>query len=295
MCNQLMFSDLEKKYCFIECKIGYVSKDGLPCMPCSPGRWGKKCVDVCSCQHNERCDIVEGCIEETTMMSENRDGTKPTETTYNTTTANNVLTTEINDVLRLIIYAMGAGSIAVMVALASFCFKYKRKAERFRKSITMRLYKGKSATEGESVSRINESAHDLTNENTTIDNHMLIRIVTSNEHVSQDGRRYSATVDQDYISGSFSFSDESVTDIANGGSLNSYLSMTEVDKHRKLPENITHHSEKISSRNSESIMNSTVQIYGNIQPYTSIPIIPYCDVTEYTQKDKAVSKPMDTD
>ncbi|CAG2200585.1 unnamed protein product [Mytilus edulis] len=159
---------------------------------------------------------------------------------------------------------MGAGSIAVIIALASFCFKYKRKAERFPNSRSMRFYNDKAATEGESVSRNNESVHDSTDENTTIDNHMLIRIVSSNEHVNHAGRRYSGTVDQDYKSGSFSFSDERVTEIADGGFVNSYLSMTEVDKHRKLPENTMHQSEKISSENSESTMNSTVQIYGNI-------------------------------
>ncbi|XP_071127708.1 uncharacterized protein [Mytilus edulis] len=51
-----------------ECVVGYVSKDGLPCMPCLYGRYGKKCGNICSCQHDERCDIVYGCIEGTTVI-----------------------------------------------------------------------------------------------------------------------------------------------------------------------------------------------------------------------------------
>ncbi|CAC5378209.1 MEGF10_11 [Mytilus coruscus] len=37
----------------VECDIGYISKDGLPCKPCSLGLWGRRCRDVCRCQHNE--------------------------------------------------------------------------------------------------------------------------------------------------------------------------------------------------------------------------------------------------
>lgn len=41
-------------YFFSGCGIGYVSKDGFPCMSCLPGRWGRKCGYMCSCQNNER-------------------------------------------------------------------------------------------------------------------------------------------------------------------------------------------------------------------------------------------------
>ncbi|XP_076071562.1 uncharacterized protein LOC143042942 [Mytilus galloprovincialis] len=59
----------------VECETGYVSKDGFPCQPCSLGLWGRKCRDVCRCHHNERCDIVYGCVEVSTVLPEKLDST----------------------------------------------------------------------------------------------------------------------------------------------------------------------------------------------------------------------------
>ncbi|XP_076071563.1 uncharacterized protein LOC143042943 [Mytilus galloprovincialis] len=64
----------EKNGTCIECNIGYVSKDGFPCIPCLPKRWGKKCGYVCSCQKNERCDSVYGCVDKTVISGSDEVG-----------------------------------------------------------------------------------------------------------------------------------------------------------------------------------------------------------------------------
>ncbi|CAC5407957.1 unnamed protein product [Mytilus coruscus] len=185
---------------------------------------------------------------------------------------------------------MGAGGIAIIMALGSCCLKYKRKAANFHNSRFPRIHNNIAAVERENIRRNNENANDLIDENTMIDNRTLIRIVTSTEYVNQAGMRYSATVDKDWISGSFSFSDEDVSEPANEGFSNSYLSMTEVDIHPTLPNETTQNFENISSGNSEPIINSAVQIYGNINPYQQV--IPFGDLDKAVTKHKNIEQSM---
>lgn len=56
-----IFKKKELVYLFTECKNGYVSKDGSPCIPCSPVRWGKNCGYTCNCQHHERYVVLAVC------------------------------------------------------------------------------------------------------------------------------------------------------------------------------------------------------------------------------------------
>ncbi|CAC5420922.1 unnamed protein product [Mytilus coruscus] len=47
-----------------ECKDGYQSSKGTPCQPCDNGLYGRRCVDLCNCEENERCHNVYGCIKD---------------------------------------------------------------------------------------------------------------------------------------------------------------------------------------------------------------------------------------
>lgn len=38
----------------IECENGFMSFNGAPCRPCSPGLFGKRCSSPCSCSRTER-------------------------------------------------------------------------------------------------------------------------------------------------------------------------------------------------------------------------------------------------
>ncbi|VDI12401.1 Hypothetical predicted protein [Mytilus galloprovincialis] len=245
-----------------ECEIGYASKDGFPCVACSRGRWGRKCGYTCSCQQNERCDIVFGCVDEHFGMS---------------------------DGLLSIIYSMGVGSIVAMVALAFCCFKYKRKAEYLNNARFPRVHNNIDTTEPANINRNNVRSYDIIDENTMIDHHTLtlMRIGTSNEHLHPSGIRYPTTDEFDLISSSFSQSTESEFTLSefNYGSLELHAPMTEVEIHsyETLPNEIAKTFEKISSENIGTIINSE-PIYSNITSYQQI--ILNGDMHKYTPLDE---------
>ncbi|CAC5408574.1 unnamed protein product [Mytilus coruscus] len=296
---------------YLECDIGHVSKDGLPCMPCLAGTWGKKCGYTCNCQHHERCDIMYGCVGGTTVITEceigyaSKDGfpcmpclrgSWGRKCGYTCSYQQNERCDIVfgcvdgnfgmSDGLLSIIYSMGAGSIAVMVALALCCFKYKRKSEYLNNSRSPRIHYDIETTQPENISRNNVSGYDVINENTMIDHHTLIRIGTSNEHLHQAGIRYPTTDDLDWISSSFSLSNESELTPPEDGFLKSHEPMTEgeIHGHGTLPNEIAKNFEKISSENAGTIIKSTDQIYSNINSYQQI--ILYGDVHKYTPLDE---------
>ncbi|XP_052089508.1 uncharacterized protein LOC127726241 [Mytilus californianus] len=253
----------EKNGTCVECEIGYVSKDGYPCQPCSLGLWGRKCRDVCSCLHNERCDIVDGCVEVTTVMSEKlystftepKDSTyvmttvdsisathkkekwdstftEPKESTHVMTTVDSLSAYDKNDGIflkrELIIYSISAGSIVVMVALGSCCFKYKRKAEHLNKSKSPGTHHEQVPSDQTNVQFNDESStYESINEDNMICNDTFIRSIIRDEHVNQDD--IYLTVDQDVSSSSYSEGD--VVDSPNDDYLNPYQQMIEVDVH----------------------------------------------------------------
>lgn len=47
---------------YTECKIGYKSIDGKPCVACPVGFYGQKCRERCICQKNERY-LIDLAIE----------------------------------------------------------------------------------------------------------------------------------------------------------------------------------------------------------------------------------------
>lgn len=142
------------------------------------------------------------------------------------------------------------------------------------------MHVNKAATEWKDVCRKNERDKYSLNEGNMIDTSTLIRTAKNNEHGNGVEVPYSASVDEDWVSNSFSFSDEEVNKPANEGFLDLFQSMIAVDIHHTLPEDTPQNFEKISSGQSGSIKHSAVPIYGNIQPY--IPMIPYCDENEYS-------------
>ncbi|XP_063413736.1 uncharacterized protein LOC134696079 [Mytilus trossulus] len=53
----------------IECKIGFYTEAGGSCKPCNVNFYGYKCIDYCSCRHNQFCDNVMGCVDVTLSTS----------------------------------------------------------------------------------------------------------------------------------------------------------------------------------------------------------------------------------
>ncbi|XP_071128026.1 uncharacterized protein [Mytilus edulis] len=250
----------------VECEIGYVSKDGFPCQPCSNGLWGRKCRDVCRCQHNERCDIVYGCVEVTTFMPEKLDSTstESMETTNAMTTVDSFSASHKNEKLEssftetkesthvmttsdslsaddkkdgiflkreLIIYSISAGSIVVIVALGSCCFKYKRKAEHLNKSKFPGTHHEQVPADPTSDQFNDESnTYESINEDNMICNVTFIRDIVRSEDINQDD--IYLTVEQDISSSSDSVGD--LADSVNNDYLNPYQHMIEVDMHGYL-------------------------------------------------------------
>ncbi|XP_063415162.1 uncharacterized protein LOC134697066 [Mytilus trossulus] len=247
----------------VECEIGYVSKDGFPCQPCSLGLWGRKCRDICSCQHNERCDIVYGCVEVTTVITDKLDSTSTDskDTTYVMTTVDSFSASHKNEKLEstftetkesthvmttfdslsaddkkdgfflkreLIIYSISAGSIVVMVALASCCFKYKRKAEHLNKSKFPGTHHEQVPSDQTNDQFDDESnTYESINEDNMICNGTFIRSIIGSENINHDD--IYLTVEQD-VSGSL-YSEEDLADAVNNDYLNPYQHIIEVDVH----------------------------------------------------------------
>lgn len=184
---------------------------------------------------------------------------------------------------------MGAGSIAVMVALAFCCFKYKRKAEYLNNSRFPRVHNGTDTTEPANINRYNVRSYDIIDENTMIDHHTLtlMRIGTSNEHLHQSEIRYPTTDEFDLISSSFSQSTESefTPSEFDNGSLELHAPIAEVEVHsyETLPNEIANKFEKISSENIGTILTSD-PIYSNINSYQQI--ILNGDMHKYTPLDE---------
>lgn len=182
---------------------------------------------------------------------------------------------------------MGAGSIAVMVALVFCCFKYKRKAEYLNNLRFPRVHNDIDTTEPANISRNNVRSYDIIDENTMIDHHTLMRIDTSNEHLHQSELRYPTTDEFDLISSSFSHSTESefTPSEFDYGSLELHAPMTEVEIHsyETLPNEIAKKFEKICSADIGTIINSD-PIYSNINSYQQI--ILNGDMHKYTPLDE---------
>ncbi|XP_052089502.1 uncharacterized protein LOC127726236 [Mytilus californianus] len=225
-------------------------------------------------------------------MSETWKSTQPKESTYATTTASSIPTADSDGGFLLereiIIYSISAGSIAVMVALGSCCFKYKRKAEHLYKS-RPRTNHDQTSPERSDVQyrRNNESVYDLIDEDNMIGDETLIHSATRSGRVIQTRTTHSV-VDQDGSSSSHSEGD--VIDPFSEGYLNPYQPMIEVDLHgyRTLSDDTTHKSEKLSSGNSESSICSADKANVLVHPYQ--PIIPFVDIHNNSPIDEAVHK-----
>lgn len=156
----------------------------------------------------------------------------------------------------LIIYSISAGSVVVMVALASCCFKYKRKSENLNKSKSQMTQHAQLSSDQTNINFIDESsAYESINEDNMINNELFIRSVIRSEHVNHDD--IYLTVDQDVSS--CSISDGDVVESPDDDYLNPYQSMIEVDEHgyRVLEIGSTQNSKEISSGSSSNIMSDT--------------------------------------
>lgn len=145
----------------------------------------------------------------------------------------------------LIIYSLSAGSIVVMVALASCCVKYKWKAKLANKPRSQRTHHDQVSSIQTNVPFNNES-----NIYDSIDEDSMNSIIIRSEYVNQAETRFSGTVDQDGSRSSISEGD--VADSHNDDYLNPYQPMVEVDVHgyRFLAVESTQKSDEISSGSS---------------------------------------------
>ncbi|VDI47597.1 Hypothetical predicted protein [Mytilus galloprovincialis] len=162
----------------------------------------------------------------------------------------------------IILYSIIAGSIVVMVALASCCFKYKRENVHLNKSRTPRTHRDRVSSERSNAQYIrnNESAYDLIDEDNMIGNETLMRSIIRDEYVNQSITTNVAIVDEDVSSDTYSGGD--VADPPNDDYLNPYQPMIEVDIHcyRLLESESTPKSKEIFERRSESRIISAVQV-----------------------------------
>lgn len=194
------------------------------------------------------------------------------------------------DGLRLIIYSMSAGSIVVMIGLASFCFKYKRKAEQLYKSRSRRQNTQEVSTERANVqySRNNDGGYDVIDEGNMIDDNIFSRSVTSHDHKDIERIRLYASVNQGRSSSSYL--EDDVTKPLGDGYLNPYQPIVESDVHayRTLGDETKRTAGMIASENSGSIISTSLQAYRKIHSYH--PIIPYVDVHKHTPIAEKVSE-----
>ncbi|CAC5378205.1 unnamed protein product [Mytilus coruscus] len=140
-----------------------------------------------------------------------------------------------------------------MVALASCCFKYKRKAEHLNKSKSPGTHHEQEPSDQTNVQFNDESStYESINEDNMICNDTFIRSIIRSEHVDQD--EIYLTVDQDVSS--CSYSERDVADSSNDDYLNPYQPMIEVDVHgyRLLEGESTQNLEEISPGSSASRM-----------------------------------------
>lgn len=143
-----------------------------------------------------------------------------------------------------------------MVALASCCFKYKRKSENLNKSKSQMTQHAQLSFDQTNINFIDESsAYESINEDNMINNELFIRSVIRSEHVNHDD--IYLTVDQDVSS--CSISDGDAVESPNDDYLNPYQSMIEVDHHgyRLLAIGPTQNPREISLGSSASMMSDT--------------------------------------
>ncbi|CAG2194050.1 unnamed protein product [Mytilus edulis] len=146
-----------------------------------------------------------------------------------------------------------------MVALASCCFKYKRKSENLNKSKSQITQLAQLSSDQTNISFIDESsAYESINEDNMINNELFIRSVIRSEHVNCDD--IYLTVDED--ASSCSISDGDVVESPNDDYLNPYQSMIEVDEHgyRLLAIGPTQNSKEIPSGRSANMMSDSPKV-----------------------------------
>lgn len=190
---------------------------------------------------------------------------------------------------------MSAVSIVVMIGLASFCFKYKLKAEQLYKSRSRRTHNQQVSSERANVqySRTNDGGYDVIDEGNMIDDDIFKRSVTSHEHNDLQRIRLYASVNQGRSSSSYL--EDDVTKTLGDGYLNPYQPIIEADVHayRTLGDETKSTAGMIASENSGSIISTSLQAYRKIHSYH--PIIPYVDVHKHTPIDEKVSEHPEND
>ncbi|CAG2197016.1 MEGF10_11 [Mytilus edulis] len=111
-----------------ECRDGFESNGGNPCIPCSLNTYGKFCVEKCDCGIYQRCHHVDGCIRRSKTDSITDLGSVRTWTSATTT---ELSSTDIqHDISRdfPIYLALGIGGISINMVLCIMCVvSYKRK------------------------------------------------------------------------------------------------------------------------------------------------------------------------
>ncbi|XP_052089500.1 uncharacterized protein LOC127726234 [Mytilus californianus] len=125
----------EKNGICTECDVGYKAVDDLPCKPCSPGTWGRKCRGICliDCTSIQRCDRVVGCVNSTATTTQAEGVTVDSYSTkvylsiQNNTSQVGSKGSFNGGILprEMIIYTVGGGSFVIVVTICTMCLCYK--------------------------------------------------------------------------------------------------------------------------------------------------------------------------
>ncbi|XP_052103174.1 uncharacterized protein LOC127736656 [Mytilus californianus] len=215
----------------VECRDGYISESGEVCQQCKSRSYGRKCVYLCTCSVNKRCDHIHGCVEiiddTTTARSDSKTQAKykyHTTETIRSTRNIHVGSSTIGlfpfglSKREVIVYSIGIGgcSIGVLICIAFF---RRHKSRSVRQTVeTIEPFQNNSMIMNElPVDRI-ENLYETIDESTM--ELELNSTVNQSEHNLSGGSESDQT---NSLSTSSKSSDSNdITSIGNNSYLNPY-------------------------------------------------------------------------
>ncbi|CAG2210043.1 unnamed protein product [Mytilus edulis] len=150
--NITCYRKLQTLFChLIACQHGFIRPNGTSCVPCGENRFGRQCLQNCSCSIFQRCDHVHGCVNITiitepiqTTVAEFVSGTelvwntvKGNLTTYITFSTVNPRIQNITPLKEstgllqreIVIYSSVIAAILLALGLTSLVRKYRKKSK----------------------------------------------------------------------------------------------------------------------------------------------------------------------
>ncbi|CAC5389746.1 unnamed protein product [Mytilus coruscus] len=225
----------------VACSIGNKMVDDV-CVPCRLNTYGDQCLLKCTCNFDQRCHHVLGCVNASTIISSASTFTTIWSTenvTHKRTTLletveelriTNPTTTRNNNYglldREIVIYSVVAACILVILGLSYLVFKYRQKTKiKLDISNTMQ---STNSNRRHSLINSNLSIYDEIDENMIVENfninmvHINDRIMDDELQKNTDNTSYLHPINSEDKSSSTSVSVKSVN--------NSYLSFYESDQ-----------------------------------------------------------------